>query len=132
MNENSTRVGNHYQLPLPLKNESIFPDNWHLAATRLCHLKKRFLRYPQFFADFRKFIEALFVKGYPRKSTKEAIEGRTWYLLHHRVYHRNKKPKKIRFVFDGSEEFNGVSLNKILMSSPDLTNQIVGVITRFR
>ena len=28
MDENSTKVGNHYQLPLPLENESmIFPDN---------------------------------------------------------------------------------------------------------
>ena len=45
------------------------------------------------------------------------------------MYHPNKKPKKIRFVFDGSEEFNGVSLNKTLMSGPDLTNQIVGVLS---
>ena len=40
--------------------------------------------------------------------------------------------KKIRVVFDCSARFNGVSLNKSLMSGPDLTNQIVGVITRFR
>ena len=40
--------------------------------------------------------------------------------------------KKIRVVFDCSARFDGVSLNKSLMSGPDLTNQIVGVITRFR
>ena len=40
--------------------------------------------------------------------------------------------KKIRVVFDCRARFNGVSLNKSLMSGPDLTNQIVGVITRFR
>ena len=40
--------------------------------------------------------------------------------------------KKIRVVFDCSARFNGVSLNKSLMSGPDLANQIVGVITRFR
>ena len=36
MDENSAKVGNHYQLPLPLKNESmIFPDNRHLARRGL-------------------------------------------------------------------------------------------------
>ena len=118
--ENSTKVGNHYQLTLPLKNESIiFPDNQHLAEKRLHYLKKRFLINPKFFAVYRKFIEV--VKGYARKSTKEATEGRTWYVPHHRVYHSNK-PKKIRVVFDYSVEFNGVSLNKSLISGPDLTN----------
>ena len=71
----------------------IFPDNQHLAERRLHCLKKRFLRNPKFFADYRKFIEVLVVKGYARKSTKEATEGRTWYVPHHRVYHSNK-PKK--------------------------------------
>ena len=73
----------------------------------------------------------LLVNGYARKSTKEATEGRTWYVPHHRVYHPNK-PEKIRIVFECSAEFNGVSLNKSLMSGPDLTIQLVGVITRFR
>ena len=73
MDENSSKVGNHYQLPLSLKNESmIFPDNRHLAEKRLHCLKKRFLRNPKFFADYRKFIGVLLVKGYARKSTKEA------------------------------------------------------------
>ena len=64
-----------------------------MAERRLHCLKKRFLRNPKFFADYRKFTEVLVVKGYARKSTKEATEGRTWYVPHHRVYHSNK-PKK--------------------------------------
>ena len=78
MDENSTKVGNYYQLPLPLKNESIiFPDNRRLADRRLHYLKKRFLRNPKFFADYKKFIDFLLVKGYARKSTKEATGVRT-------------------------------------------------------
>ena len=46
------------------------------------------------------------------------------------MYHP-KKPGKIRVVFDCSAEFKEVSLNKNLMKGPDLTNQIVGVLTRF-
>ena len=47
MDGNSTKVGNHYQLSLALKNESIiFPDNQHLAEKRLQYSMKRFLRNP--------------------------------------------------------------------------------------
>ena len=109
----------------------IFPDNRHLAEKGLHYLKKRFLRNPKFFADYRKFIEVLLVKRYAIKSTKEVTEGRTWYVPHHEVYDSNKQ-EKIRVGFDCRAEFNGVSLNKNLMSGPDLRNQIAGVITRFR
>ena len=40
--------------------------------------------------------------------------------------------KKIRVFFDCSADFKGTSPSKNLMSGPDLTNQIVGVIIRFR
>ena len=41
-------------------------------------------------------------------------------------YHPSK-PGKIRVA-----EFQGRSINKELLSGPDLTNQIIGVLTRFR
>ena len=35
-------------------------------------------------------------------------------------------------LFDCSAEFNGRSFNKEILSGPDLTNQLVGVLIRFR
>ena len=35
-------------------------------------------------------------------------------------------------VFELSTEFHGTSINKALLPGPDLTNQIVGVLLRFR
>ena len=73
MDENSKKVGNYYQLPLSLKNESmIFPYNRHLVEKKFHYLKKRFLKNPRFFADYRKFVEVILIKGYARKPTKEA------------------------------------------------------------
>ena len=47
------------------------------------------------------------------------------------MYHPSK-PGKIRVVFDCSAEFDERSLNRELLTGPDLTNQIVGVLTRFQ
>ena len=49
----------------------------------------------------------------------------------HGVYHPSKLGK-IRVVFDCSAEFRGRSINKELLSGSDLTNEIIGVLTRFR
>ena len=45
------------------------------------------------------------------------------------VYHP-KKPTQIRGVFDSSAQFKGVSLNKVLMSGTDLTNNLLGILMK--
>ena len=57
--------------------------------------------------------------------------GKSWYVPHHGVYHPSK-PGKIRVVFDCNAEFQGKSINRELLSGADLTNQIIGIMTRFR
>ena len=76
-------------------------------------------------------MDELIKKGYARESTTAVETGKCCYLPHHGVYHRNK-PGKTCGVFDLSAEFHGTSINKALLSVPDLTNQTVGVLLRFR
>ena len=66
-----------------------------------------------------------------RKSAREAAPGKIWYLPHHGVYHPNK-PGKIRVVFDLSADYKGRCINRELLSGPDLTSQIAGVLLWFR
>ena len=42
------------------------------------------------------------------------------------------KPEKIQAVFDCSSEYRGRSINKELLANPDLTNQIVGTLIKFK
>ena len=73
-------------------------------------------------------------KGYARKLTPEeaAVTGsRTWYLPHFLVLNPNK-PGKVRVVFDAAAEYGGTSLNNNLLHGPDCTNNLAGVLLRFR
>ena len=57
-------------------------------------------------------------------------DGGLWYLPHHSVMHVQKD--KLRVVFDASAKFAGTSLKECLLSGPDLTNNLIGVLLRFR
>ena len=76
-------------------------------------------------------MEEIISKGYAREAKTNPPDGRTRYLPHHGVYHP-LKPSKLRVVFDCSAGLNGRSINKELLSGPDLANKLVGVLTKFR
>ena len=97
-------------------------------------MEKKICKNDQFKEDYIKFMKDIIAKGYVRKSTTEPASGKSWYLPHHVVYHPNKTGK-IRVVFDLSADYKGNlnrHLNRELLSGLDLTNQIVGVLLRFR
>ena len=132
MDDQTVKVGNHYQTPLPLRNPVMkLPNNRKMVERRAQYLKKRFEKDPKYFHLYKEFMEEILSKGYAKISTDTPTDGRVWYLPHHGVYHPTK-PNKIRVVFDCSVEYAGRSINKELMAGPDLTNQIVGTLIRFR
>ena len=131
MEKEVTKEGGHYQLPLPFqKRDQHWPNNRIQAKMRLQGLKKSFMKDENFFKDYSNFMEDLFQKGYAEKSPN-ASDGNKCYISHHGV-HNLAKPEKIRVVFDCSLEYLRYALNKQLIPGPDLTNQIVGVLIRFR
>ena len=132
MNEETVKIGRHYQKPLPLRSKEVhFPNNRRLAESRLVGIKRRILRDKQFVMHYKGFMEELLLKGYARESTKSPNDGQVWRLPHHGIYHQSK-PNKIRVVFDCSAEYKGRCLNKELLPGPDLANQLIGVLLRFR
>ncbi|XP_071848188.1 uncharacterized protein [Apostichopus japonicus] len=56
---------------------------------------------------------------------------RIWYLPHHAVV-SEKKPGKLRVVFDCASNFKGKSLNDRCMQGPDMINKLLPVLLRFR
>lgn len=65
-----------------------------------------------------------------RVPDEELENDPAWYIPHHAVYHP-QKPGKIHVVCDCSAKFQETSLNDHLLTGPDLTNMLIGVLCRF-
>ncbi|XP_028395685.1 uncharacterized protein LOC114519713 [Dendronephthya gigantea] len=134
--ENGVRYNEgHYEIPLPFRTENIeMPNNKMQAIKRAEWQKKKMLKNEKYREDYKTFMEDVIAKGYAERIPAESPlpeNGKVWYIPHHGVYHP-KKPEKIRVVFDCSSRFQGTSINDQLLSGPNLTNTLVGVLTRFR
>ena len=127
----------NWVMPLPFRSpDASMPNNREQATSRLNSLLRTLKRKPQMATDYFQFLGKVFEKGHaiPVSTTDpkhRQDEGKVWYLPHFGVYHP-KKPTQIRVVFDSSAEYKGVSLNKELLTGPDLTNSLFGVLLRFR
>jgi hypothetical protein len=140
----------NWEMPLPFRSENIvMPNNRAQALNRLNGLLRAFKRKPHMQRDYLRFMSDVIDRGHaevvpveesgesprtpPAASTKstERTPTNVWYLPHFGVYHP-RKPDHIRVVFDSSCEFQGVSLNKELLAGPDLMNNLLGVLMRFR
>ncbi|XP_052704714.1 uncharacterized protein LOC128180620 [Crassostrea angulata] len=120
-----------WSAPLPFKeSKPVMPNNysqaWKRALILNTSLKKDHHKRQHFFA----FMSKVLASGAAEVAPSD-IPGECWYLPLFGVYN-SKKPDQIRGVFDSSAVFQDVSLNSVLMSGPDLTNNLVGILMRFR
>ncbi|XP_076869830.1 uncharacterized protein LOC143521148 [Brachyhypopomus gauderio] len=123
----------HYELPLPFKkDEPNLPDNKQCAIHRLTSLERRLRKNEQYYKDYVQFMNDIITRGDAERVPQPELDNQpAWYIPHHGVYHPHK-PRKIRVVFDCSARFQETSLNDHLLTGPDLTNTLVGVLCRFR
>ncbi|XP_038069094.1 uncharacterized protein LOC119738319 [Patiria miniata] len=129
------RPDGYYEMPLPFRESSPdLPNNKSLALHRLNYLKCRFRKNPRFYDDYNSFVGDIIQKGHAERvpvGDCSSNKAGVWYIPHHGIYHP-KKPGKIRVVFDCSATFKGVSLNGHLLQGPDMINNLVGILCRFR
>nr|XP_054599707.1 uncharacterized protein LOC129164253 [Nothobranchius furzeri] len=123
----------HCELPLPFKQDRpSLANNRSCAEHRLKYLKRRFEKDKQYHKDYTEFMRETIERGdAERVPSVDLDKSPAWYIPHHGVYHP-QKPGKIRVVFDCSAKYEGVSLNDYLLTGPELTNSLVGVLCRFR
>ena len=129
--DNVTVVEGHYELPIPWKPDVSVPDNHELALSRLKSLKKGLDR-KGIYERYDKEIQKLLDKGYAESIPKPKFpNSKILYLPHHAVI-TEKKPDKLRVVFDCAAQYQGESLNDKCRQGPDLNNKLIHVLLRFR
>ncbi|XP_064485903.1 uncharacterized protein LOC135398425 [Ornithodoros turicata] len=118
--------------PLPFRTpRRKLPDNREQALSRFNSLRRTLDRKPEMKQHFVAFIEDLLKNGHAEPAPPRDEYKEYWYLPSFGVYHP-QKPGQIRVVFGSSAKHQGISLNDLLLSGPDMTNSLVGVLLRFR
>lgn len=121
----------HLEIPLPFKARPILPNNKALALICLDHLKRKLRQDQTYLEYYRTFMTEILEIGDAEQVMTEGASGNTWYIPHHGVYHP-RKSGKLRVVFDCYARYKNTSLNEHLLTGPDLTNALTGVLCRFR
>ena len=79
----------------------------------------------------REDLEKRYLITAPDAHKVEQRSDKECYLPHHPVINPNK-PGKVRRVLNGAAKFHGTSLNKSLLTGPDLLLNLIRVLLRFR
>lgn len=118
--------------PLPFRTpRKHLPNNREQALAQLKSLSKLWARKPVMKVHFVDFMDKMLWNNHAELAPPMKEEEECWYLPFFGVYHP-QKPGQIWVVFDSSAYYNGYSLNKILLTGPDLSNSLLGVLIRFR
>ena len=106
--------------------------NRPMVKNRLHSLKKRFERDPELHQKYAAAMDDNLQKGYASEVTEAelATVEQKYYISHHPVFHPEKK--KLRVVYDLAAKYRKTSLNDQLLKGPEMTNNLVGVVHRFR
>ena len=132
--EKVRRVDGHYELPIPwVKGHPEMPNNYFLALKRLEGLEKK-LQKVELKDKYSEGINKLLLKEYaePVPVCELGLKDHSvWYIPHHPVVSAAKNGK-LRIVFDCAAKLGDVSLNNQCFQGPNLVNNLMHVLLRFR
>ena len=135
--ENTTvHNGKRYNVGMLWAEDNIeLPNNFFSALVQLKSLETWLEKDQTLREKYSNTIKEDLDKGYVvRVKDAHKVESRSereWYLPHHPVVNPNK-PGKVRRVLNGAAEIHGASLNKSLLTGPDLLQNLIYVLLRFR
>ena len=110
-------------------------NHYFSSLVQLKSLEKRLPRGTSLKETYANTIREDLEKGYlitvPEAHNVEQRSDREWYLPHRPVINPNK-PGKVRRVLKCAAKFRGTCLNKSLLTGPDLLQNLIHVLLRFR
>ena len=132
MENTMTMKDGQWMAPLPFKQpKPELPSSSSQAFRRAQLLDSSLKRDKRKCQHMVEFMDQILQSGAAEVAPPLSPEREAWYLPLFGVYHP-RKPDKIRGVFDSSAQNEGCSLNNVLLSGPNMTNSLLGVLLRFR
>jgi len=134
MSEGRRRVKDRYEMPcLWRKGCPNLTNNLRYACARLRELDHRGYFTPEIRLQYDAVFQDWLNKGYVKRISDESLEDeKCWFWPHFPKIRGDKTTTKVRPVFDGKSECNGTSMNKQIMSGPNLLVRLNTCLLRFR
>ena len=110
------------------------PNNYHSALGMLKSTEKRLSKDEELAKMYQRQIDDMLERGVARKLSEEEMQtytGPVYYISHHEVL-SDSESTPCRLVFNSSAKFNGHVLNDYWAKGPDMLNNLLGVLLRFR
>ncbi|XP_028415610.1 uncharacterized protein LOC114538968 [Dendronephthya gigantea] len=134
--ESCQKIGKQWLIPYPwVKDAKELPDNQSQAKRKLETTERRLAKNPNHAEAYDKQMRELNEMNFSRKVSSEELKtykGPIHYISHHEIVKPEKKSTPIRIVFNSSASYKGHRLNDYWMKGPDLLNNMLGVLLRFR
>ena len=118
-----------------VKSPEHLPNNKVAAVQMLKSTERRLMKRPEYAEMYHEQICDMIKRGVARKLTDDEIAeyiGPVFYISHHEVLKPESLSTPCRIVFNSSASFKGHVLNDYWAKGPDLLNNMLGVLLRFR
>ena len=134
--EGLRRMHNHWVATYPwIRDPKSIQNNRNVAFAMLKSTEKRLLRDKTHAQRYTEQIHDMLNRKVAIKLTDEVLKsysGPVHYISHHEVLKEDSSSTPCRIVFNSSAKFNGVSLNDFWAKGPDVMNNMLGILLRFR
>ena len=118
-----------------IRDPKDLPDNKKAAFAKLISTERRLAKNSEHAKVYKEQIQDMVNRGVARKLTKTELrnyKGPIHYISHHEVLKPDSKSTPVRIVFNSSAKYMGHVLNEYWAKGPDLLNNILAVLLRFR
>ena len=118
-----------------IKDPNDLPNNRKVAMAKLAATERRLRKNADHARVYDEQIKDMLTRNVARKLSKEELtnyKGPTHYIAHHEVLKPESKSTPVRIVFNSSANYMGHVLNEYWAKGPDLLNNLLGILIRFR
>jgi len=118
-----------------IRDPKELPDNYTSALSMMKSLERRLTKHTEHSQVYQDQIQDMIDRGVAEKLDQDELStytGPVYYLSHHEVLKPDSESTPCRIVFNSSSKFKGHVLNEYWAKGPDLMNNLLGVLVRFR